>query len=362
MAEKPIYPKPLASGVSVEINYDLMQALADGGAAVGRLKGVSQYVPQTQGVLRNMALRDGKSLLVEEGRGVDPLDLLETELETPDAMDPNVRLLRCYTDTVLDWIPQNAEQNFTPEMLLQLHQKWYRDVRKESGSFREDEQPEISAVKFRGKETYTAPAGQTLKALVDDYCTFMGENQRFPALIKAGILEAQWTAMQPFVEGNNLIRSIILHRYFLNNLGLSSPFCPLQRVWKKRRIEYAFRIQSLLLEEDWNEWLVFFLRGVEEAAQWSVEVLMSIEQLSRHHEELLTEFSGNDKLARSLIEYWYTQPLLNIQHASDHLDVVFVTANTVIRQLEHIEIVREITGQRRNKRYLFHNYYQLFSS
>jgi len=105
---------------------------------------------------------------------------------------------------------------------------------------------------------------------------------------------------------------------------------------------------------------VFFLRGIEEAARWSAEVLISIEQLSRRHEKLLAEFSGNAKLARALIEYLHTQPLVNIQHASEHLDVVFVTANTVIRQLEHIKVVREITGQRRNKRYLFHDYYQLF--
>jgi len=229
MAEKTSYPKLLSSGVPVEINYDLMQALADASAAIGLLKGVAQYIPQIDGVLRNMALRDGKTLLEEENRSVDPLDLFETVLDVPDEMDPNLVLLQSYTETVLDWIPQNAEQVLTPETLLEIYNKCYGEVRQESSAFRNEEQPGTSVVKFRGKETYIAPTGQDLKYLVDDYCTFMGENQRFPVLIKAGILEAQWTAMQPFEAGNNLLRSIILHHYFLNNLGLSSPLILLQR-------------------------------------------------------------------------------------------------------------------------------------
>jgi hypothetical protein len=64
--------------------------------------------------------------------------------------------------------------------------------------------------------------------------------------------------------------------------------------------------------------------------------------------------------AEELFGLLFNQPLVHIQYVAKKLDVAFGTANSLVQQFEDMDIVTEITGQSRNKRYLFSDYFYLF--
>ena len=64
--------------------------------------------------------------------------------------------------------------------------------------------------------------------------------------------------------------------------------------------------------------------------------------------------------AEELFNLLFSQPLVHIQYVAKKLDVAFGTANSLVQQFEEMDIVTEVTGQSRNKRYLFADYFYLF--
>ncbi|HKJ69819.1 MAG TPA: hypothetical protein VKA68_17815, partial [bacterium] len=255
----------------------------------------------------------------------------------------------------------DADAPLSLTSLSRFHRACFQGISDRAGSIRGNETPEESLIPGRRGKQYIPPAGNELQSLMGDFGIFLEENQEYPALVKAGILEAQWTLLQPFHRGNGLLGQILLYRFLREEQLLEPPLCSMSRMWTKRRVEFAFRLQALLLETEWNEWLQFYLRSLEETCLWSVKVIGSVAEIYRSHREKVRELPGSSEMALSLLDYMYRQPLLNIQHCAGYLDVVFGTADSLLRNLEEQGIVSEITGQRRNKRYLYMDYYALFT-
>jgi hypothetical protein len=53
-------------------------------------------------------------------------------------------------------------------------------------------------------------------------------------------------------------------------------------------------------------------------------------------------------------------PVTNVNTVSGFLDVTFPAANSVVKRLEELGILVEITGNSRNRAFMYESYYRLF--
>jgi Fic family protein len=88
---------------------------------------------------------------------------------------------------------------------------------------------------------------------------------------------------------------------------------------------------------------------------------MSIHQL-REDDRARTLASGGGKFDVALLDVLFRQPLVNSNWVQQHLDVTSPTANKALERLCELGILREVTGNKRNRTYRYDAYVDLFES
>jgi len=151
-------------------------------------------------------------------------------------------------------------------------------------------------------------------------------------LIKMAIIHHQFESIHPFYDGNGRTGRILNILYLINNDLLDSPIFYLSRYIVQTKTEYYRLLQQVRDSGEWDEWIVYILRGIEQTAK---QTLQTVEQIK----ELMLDFKHR---LRSTLPKLYSQDLLNnlffhpytkIDYIIDALQVSRPTASKYLQQL-----------------------------
>ena len=168
--------------------------------------------------------------------------------------------------------------------------------------------------------------------------------------------------IHPFLDGNGRMGRLLITFLLCERHILSQPLLYLSYYLKAYRAEYYDRLMAIRNRGDWEGWLKFFLRGVFEVSQASTDTARAILHLREAHRELITEKLSNSINGLRLLDHLFEVPIMTTRAASEFMKVTYVTASSVIQNMEESGILKEITGQKRNKVFRYEPYLQLFSS
>lgn len=144
---------------------------------------------------------------------------------------------------------------------------------------------------------------------------------------------------------------------------LHRPLLYLSHYLKVHRAEYYDRLMAIRNDGNWEGWLKFFLRGVEEVSEEAINTSRQIFALREQHRALINSSLGTSALSGlRLLDYLCAQPIVNVRAVEKHLQSSFVTANKLVEQFEKLDILKETTGGQRNRRYSYFPYLALFES
>jgi Fic family protein len=131
---------------------------------------------------------------------------------------------------------------------------------------------------------------------------------------------------------------------------LPQPLLYLSAYFETRRSEYYDRLLAVSQRGAWEDWLLFYLKGVSSQAQ---EAVRMIERLGHMRAAYLEGIQGERAAGRltNTIDVLFERPILNIRQLEAALNVPYRTAQRYIERLEELEILREVTGQMRNRIY-----------
>ena len=62
-----------------------------------------------------------------------------------------------------------------------------------------------------------------------------------------------------------------------------------------------------------------------------------------------------------MLEYLYEHPIVSVSEVRDLVQTTYPAANNLVRQFERQGILVEVTGNRRNRRFLYRDYTALFN-
>ncbi|HEX9600759.1 MAG TPA: Fic family protein, partial [Mariniflexile sp.] len=113
---------------------------------------------------------------------------------------------------------------------------------------------------------------------------------------------------------------------------------------------------------DISQWLKFFLTGIIETAQKGVKTFDGILQLQKIIDEKIKTLKGRSTDAKLLIEYLYTKPIVNATTVAKVIDKSPASAYKLLRDLEALKIIEEVTGAERSRLYMFRDYLNLFTN
>ncbi len=211
--------------------------------------------------------------------------------------------------------------------------------------------------------TFIPPHHTHLPDLMSDLEKFMhNEHIYVPHLIKIAILHYQFETIHPFLDGNGRLGRLMIVLYMVNFGLLKKPALYLSDFFDRNKSEYYDHLMAVRTKSSMTEWLRFFMFGVRETAQKSIEVFKEIlilkERIER--EQMPLFHLRRQKNAQELMRFLYEIPVVSIKDVAKFLSIQSNTANRLISDFVDMGILRELTGQKRNRLFIFNEYAALF--
>ena len=172
-----------------------------------------------------------------------------------------------------------------------------------------------------------------------------------------------WNAvlLDVFLDGNGRIGRLLIAFILHHDKLLSQPLLYLSLYFKQHKAEYYHLLDLIRTEGDWEAWLDFFLEGVELIASNAVETAKRLLSLFQQDEQKITTIGRSVSTALWVFRVLCERPLVTLNQVSEATGLSFPAVSKGIRQLEELYIVREITGQQRNRVFAYHQYLSILS-
>ncbi len=179
-----------------------------------------------------------------------------------------------------------------------------------------------------------------------------------PVLVKAALAHAQFETIHPFLDGNGRVGRLLITLLLCaeEQQVLSRPQLYLSLFLKRNRDEYYTHLQRVRTHGESEQWLRFFLEGVNDVAGSATDTtrrLLTLVEEDRQAIHGLRRASGS---ALRLHELAIRQIVFRIPEAADTLGLSEVTVATTAAHLAALGIVREATGRSRNKLFVYTRY------
>lgn len=155
-------------------------------------------------------------------------------------------------------------------LIRELHAVLLSGVRgegKRPGSFRREQNwigPKGCAME---KATYVPPDPLRVDLLMDNWLSYVSSPKEGDPLIQAAVMHAQFELIHPFLDGNGRIGRLLIPLFLYERGVLRHPVFYMSAYLEANRDEYCALLNNVHQHGHWENWIVFFLRGVAEQAR-----------------------------------------------------------------------------------------------
>jgi len=210
---------------------------------------------------------------------------------------------------------------------------------------------------------YIPPHPNEVVELMSDLEMFLqNDNLLLPPLLKIGIAHYQFETIHPFCDGNGRIGRLLITLFLVNEGLLKNPSLYLSDFFEKNRTLYYDNLMLVRLKDNMTQWLYFFLDGVIQTANDSIETFHKILKIKESIEkEKIPSLGKKVKNAHRLLQYLFSQPIICIDDLITELGINKITAHRLINDFMHLGILKESTGYKRNRIFVFDDYFSLFT-
>lgn len=358
-------PAGLPPDPAVRISGELQELLSQADRALGRLDGSIQTLPNPDLFVFMYVRKEAVLSSQIEGTQSSLQDVLAAEAKILSRNRPQD------ADEVLNYIrAMNYGLSRLPELpvsirlIREIHAELLRGVRGKH----------LAPGDLRTSQNWIGPAGCTLTGASfvppppHEVTQHLSELERFlhtdnllPLLIRIGLAHVQFETIHPFLDGNGRIGRLLITFLLCEQQVLLKPVLYLSYYFKRNRQQYYEQLQAVRDRGDWEAWLSFFLRGVTEVSQQATDTARLILKLREEHRQTITDNLGRAAgNGHRVLEYLYDHPILSVKEVQELTGTTYPAANQLVGRLVACDILQEITGQIRNRRFKYQHYIDLF--
>ena len=358
-------PAPLPPEPPLEFSRARQRLLERATLALGRLDSITLLLPDPDIFLYAYVRREAVLSSQIEGTQSSLSDLLLFELEeAPGVPFDDVVEVSSYV-AALEHGMQRLADGFplSNRLLREMHATLLsrgRGSTKGPGEFRRT-QNWVGGTR-PGNARFVPPPPQRVEACMAGLERFLHDGgQPYPTLVKAALAHVQFETIHPFLDGNGRLGRLLI-AFILHHEGmLSRPLLYLSLYFKEHRDRYYDLLDAVRREGDWEQWLDFFLEGVEHTAVNAVDTARRLVALFGEDE---ARIQGLGRSAGSVLRVFQAlcrRPVTSINQIREQTGLSYPTASKGVEALERLGIVRELTGRKRNRIYAYRRYIEILS-
>jgi Fic family protein len=341
-------PAPLPPALGLD--WDLAAKLARATHAVGALAGVARTLPNPHLLINPFIRREAVLSSRIEGTRSTLSDLVLFEAGGPSASGlEDVKEVANYVTALEYGRRRLSELPLSLRLIREMHRELMRGVRGENqmpGEFRRD-QNWIGGVGI-ATATFVPPPVPEMNAALDAFEKYLHAPSKLPALVRFALIHYQFEAIHPFADGNGRIGRLLLTLLFLSENLIPEPLLYVSAYFEKHRREYYDLLLGVSQAGRWTGWIAFFLSAIEEQAQDAVSRSNRLLDLKERFQREAHAIGATVPMLK-LIERLFDRPAFAITDVAKELELTHRGAALIIEKLVSAGIVREMTGQARNR-------------
>lgn len=209
---------------------------------------------------------------------------------------------------------------------------------------------------------FVPPHHQYVAPLMGDLENFLhNDDISVPALIRIAIAHYQFETIHPFLDGNGRIGRLLITLFLVSSGILDKPLLYLSTYFEKNKSLYYDNLTFVRTKNNMAQWLKYFLVGIEQTSTEAVQTLSRVLELKVEMEEKITnKFGRKVHSAMTLLNQLFVKPVVHVGDVKEISGLSKKAANDLVADFEEAGILKELTGQSRNRVFAFSRYLDLF--
>ncbi|MDP3388220.1 MAG: Fic family protein [Eubacteriales bacterium] len=327
----------------------VLKQLARANRALAELKGYADTIPNKHILINAVMINEAKDSSAIENIITTHDDLYKAMSEASGASPAAKEVASYRTALWQGYELVKAREMLTTNMIIEIQgiiEKNRAGIRKLPGTVSKNERT--------GETVYTPPAGEAeIRDLLGNLEKYINEDHDndIDPLIKLAVIHYQFESIHPFYDGNGRTGRIINVLYFVLKDLLDSPILYLSSYIIKNKSAYYRLLQEVRTGNNWEEWILYILTGIEETA---IEALRLVKRINSEVETMRAEIK--EKLpkiySKELIDLLFYEFYTKINYVEKGLSV---TRKTAVSYLNSLEEEGFLTSEKIGKERIYQN-------
>lgn len=314
-------------------------------AALAELKGIAKTIPNQSMLINAVVLQEAKDSSEIENI-ITTQDELYKALSVNNAkIDPRTKEVINYRQALFLGYDILKKQGFIKVNDILLIQEQLETnsagIRAVPGTVLKNEKT--------GEVVYTPPQSKDeILDLMNNFIHYYNVNENdISPLILMAVLHAQFESIHPFYDGNGRTGRILNLLYLIMNHLLNVPILYHSSYIIENKSEYYKALNKVNRTGNWEDFIIFMLKAIEETAKYTIKKITSIRDL------LDTQINKVQNLApkiykKELVELIFEQPYCKIELVVKGLNVERKAASRYLKELEKIGLLISLKIGREN--------------
>jgi Fic family protein len=352
-------PPPLPPKPSVRVDA-LQLTLEQASQALGRLDGLASILPDLPLFIYTYVRKEAVLSSQIEGTQSSLSDLLLFENgEAPGVPLADVQEVSNYVAALNHGLARlRGGFPLSLRLIREIHEVLLSKGRgsdKQPGEFRRS-QNWIGGTR-PGNAVFVPPPPDLVTECMGQLELFLHEQRPdLPLLVRAGLVHAQFETIHPFLDGNGRLGRLLITFLLCASGALHEPILYLSLFFKTNRQAYYELLDRVRVSGDWETWLDFFLTGVKTTADQAVDAARRIIALLEADRRKIESLGRPAASVLRVFQHAQTNPILSIGGTAEKTGVSFPTVASAVEHMQRLGLLREITGKRRKRLYVYDPY------
>lgn len=316
----------------------ILKQLPPAHAALAELKGIVQSLPNQTILLNTLGIQEAKDSSSVENIITTHDDLYKANLDFEVSISPEVKEVQNYVAAMKQGFELVEKQGLlTNQTILKIQET----LEGNNAGFR----------KLPGTALKNAQTGETVYSPPQDpneILSIMANLEQFindpemsdyDPLVKMAIIHFQFESIHPFYDGNGRTGRILNILYLVLSGLQKLPVLYLSSHMIRNKPDYYRLLQGVRENGDWESWISYMIRGVENTAK---ETLVLIEEMKALMADMKTQLRDNYKFySQELLNNLFAHPYTKIEFLVQDLGVSRITAANYLNQLAADGVLRK---------------------
>lgn len=308
----------------------ILKKLPAAHAALAELKGVASTIPNVSILINTLTLQEAKDSSAVENIVTTHDELFKAQLDLKYVENIAAKEVQYYAMALKTGFQLVSENKIiSNKMILTIHEQ----LEQNNAGFRK-----LPGTDLKNSRTnqivYTPPQnGQEVKKLMENLEIYInnGNLEDIDPLIKMAIIHHQFESIHPFYDGNGRTGRILNILYLVSKELIDYPILYLSRYIIQNKARYYELLQKVRDDDQWEEWILFMIDGIEVISRQSISLIQAIKKLMQEYKFHIRE--NYKYYSQDLLNNLFRHPYTKIEFLQDELKVERRTAGKYLNEL-----------------------------